>query len=151
MDDFATAPGVPNTYKLIQGPANEIRPGKRPLSSMCPTIVTRDGKLFLVLGSPGGPRIITTVLQVLTNVIDFHLNVQQAVDRPRFHHQWLPDTLYVEELGFTPETLADLRHRGHEIKPEFPWSDAQAIMIDPATSDRLGGGDSRGAARPIGC
>jgi gamma-glutamyltranspeptidase / glutathione hydrolase len=150
MDDFATAPGVPNTYKLIQGPANEIRPGKRPLSSMCPTLVLRDGRLFMVVGSPGGPRIISTVLQVLTNVIDFHLDVQQAVDRPRFHHQWLPDTLYVEDTGFAPEALADLRRRGYEIKPEAPWSDAQAVMINPATGDRLGGGDSRGGARPIG-
>jgi gamma-glutamyltranspeptidase / glutathione hydrolase len=150
MDDFTTAPGVPNTYGLIQGPANEIRPGKRPLSSMSPTIVTRDGKLFLVVGSPGGPRIITTVLHVLTGVLDYGLNVQQAVDRPRFHHQWLPDTLYLEIGGFAPETVAELKRRGHTIKEESSWSDAQAVMIDPATGERLGGGDSRGSARPVG-
>jgi gamma-glutamyltranspeptidase/glutathione hydrolase len=150
MDDFTTAPGVPNTYGLIQGPANEIRPGKRPLSSMAPTIVTREGKLFLVVGSPGGPRIITTVLHVLTGIIDFGLDVQQAVDRPRFHHQWLPDTLYLEIGGFAPETIAELRQRGHTIKEESPWSDGQAVMIDPETGERLGGGDSRGSARPVG-
>jgi gamma-glutamyltranspeptidase / glutathione hydrolase len=150
MDDFMTAPGVPNTYGLVQGPANEIRPGKRPLSSMAPTIVTRDGKLFLVVGSPGGPRIISTVLHVLTGIIDYGLDVQQAVDRPRFHHQWLPDTLYLEIGGFAPETVAELKRRGHTIKEESSWSDAQAVMIDPATGERLGGGDSRGSARPVG-
>jgi gamma-glutamyltranspeptidase/glutathione hydrolase len=150
MDDFTAAPGVPNAFKLIQGKANEIRPGKRPLSSMAPTILTRDGKLFLVLGSPGGPRIISTVLQVIANVVDFHENVQQAVDGPRFHHQWLPDLLYVERRGFTPEALAELRRRGYEIEPQARWSDAQAIMIDPETGERLGGGDGRHSARPIG-
>lgn len=150
MDDFTTAPGVPNTYGLIQGPANEIRPGKRPLSSMTPTIVTRNGKLFLVVGSPGGPRIITTVLHVLTGVIDYGLNVQQAVDRPRFHHQWLPDTLYLEIGGFAPETIRALKQRGHTIREESPWSDAQAVLIDPTAGERLGGGDSRGSARPVG-
>jgi gamma-glutamyltranspeptidase / glutathione hydrolase len=150
MDDFTAAPGVPNGFKLIQGKANEIQPGKRPLSSMAPTMVTRDGKLFLVLGSPGGPRIITTVLQVLTNVIDFHQNIQQAVDSPRFHHQWMPDTLYLERRGFSPETVERLRQRGHTIEWESPWSDAQAVMIDPDTGERLGGGDARYTARPIG-
>jgi gamma-glutamyltranspeptidase/glutathione hydrolase len=150
MDDFAAAPGVPNLFGLIQGKANEIRPGKRPLSSMTPTIVTRDGKLFLVVGSPGGPRIISTVLQVIANVIDFHLNVQQAVDAPRFHHQWLPDILYLEQPGFSPDAVSLLRQKGHTVQVGGLWSDAQAIMIEAQTGDRLGAGDSRGAARPAG-
>jgi gamma-glutamyltranspeptidase/glutathione hydrolase len=150
MDDFTAAPGVPNNFGLIQGSANDIRSGKRPLSSMSPTILTRDGKLFLVVGSPGGPRIITTVLQVLTNVIDFGMNIQQSVDAPRFHHQWLPDQLLVERIGFSPDTLDLLRRRGHTVKVDGLWSDAQAVMIDPQTGDRLGAGDSRAPARPLG-
>ena len=150
MDDFTAAPGVPNAFKLIQGKANEIRPGKRPLSSMAPTILLHEGKLFLVVGSPGGPRIISTVLEVIANVIDFHQNVQQAVDSPRFHHQWLPDLLYVERNGFSANTLTELRRRGYEIEPQARWSDAQAVMIDPETGERLGGGDFRHTARPIG-
>ena len=91
MDDFAAKPGVPNMFGLIQGPANAIGPGKRPLSAMAPTIVLKDGKLFLVLGSPGGPRIITTVANILMGVVDYGMNIQEAVNAPRFHHQWLPD------------------------------------------------------------
>jgi gamma-glutamyltranspeptidase/glutathione hydrolase len=90
MDDFAAKQGVPNGYGLIQGPANAIGPGKRPLSAMTPTIVLKDGKLFLVLGSPGGPTIITTVANILIGVVDFSLDIQEAVNAPRFHHQWLP-------------------------------------------------------------
>jgi gamma-glutamyltranspeptidase/glutathione hydrolase len=156
MDDFTTAPGVPNTYGLIQGPANEIRPGKRPLSSMSPTIVTRDdgrsaaSRLLLVLGSPGGPRIISSVLQALLNVVDFQMNVQEAVDAPRIHHQWLPDRLYLEGRGFSAATLAALRALGHETTVGGLWSDVQAIMIDPVTGERLGGSDGRYPARPLG-
>jgi gamma-glutamyltranspeptidase/glutathione hydrolase len=150
MDDFTSAPGVPNLFGLIQGTANEIRPGKRPLSSMSPTIVTKDGKLFLVVGSPGGPRIISTVIQVLTNLIDFGMNVQQAVDAPRIHHQWLPDLLYLEGSGFSPDTIALLRQKGHTLQIGDLWSDAQAVLIDPATGDRLGAGDGRQSARPVG-
>ncbi len=158
MDDFSAAPGVPNVYKLIQGKSNEIRPGKRPLSSMAPTIVTRDGELFMVVGSPGGPRIISTLLQVLTNVIDLGLDPRAAVDRPRFHHQWMPDTLYLElpgtegapAVGFPADTVAALRRLGHTIEQQAPWSDAQAIMIDRATGDRLGASDGRGGGRPVG-
>lgn len=150
MDDFTAAPGVPNLYGLIQGTANEIRPGKRPLSSMSPTIVTREGKLFLVLGSPGGPRIISSVLQVLLNVIDFGMNLQQAVDAPRIHHQWLPDRLYIEGQGFSPGTIDRLRAMGHDVLALGSWGDVQAVMIDPATGDRLGAGDGRYSARPLG-
>lgn len=101
-------------------------------------------------GSPGGPRIISTVLQVIAGVVDFHQDVQEAVDRPRFHHQWLPDVLYVERSGFSSAALAELRRRGYEIEPQARWSDAQAVMIDRATGERLGGSDDRHAARPIG-
>jgi len=114
MDDFSVKPGTPNMFGLIQGEANAIEPGKRPLSSMTPTIVVRDGKLFLVLGAPGGSRIINGVLQVLLNVVDFTMNIQDAVDRPRFHHQWKPDTLFVED-GFSPDTLELLGRRGHRL------------------------------------
>jgi len=115
MDDFAAKPGSPNGFGLVQGEANAIQPRKRPLSSMTPAIVTRGGKLELVLGTPGGPTIINTVLQVLVNVVDFGMNVQDAVDWPRIHHQWLPDQL-VMERGFSPDTIALLKARGHQVK-----------------------------------
>ena len=107
MDDFAAKQGVPNMYGLIQGPANAIGPGKRPLSAMAPTIVLKDGKLFLVLGSPGGPRIITTVANILMGVVDYGMNIQEAVNAPRFHHQWLPDVTWAEQ-GFSPDTIKRL-------------------------------------------
>jgi len=116
MDDFAAKPGAENMFHLIQGEANAIQPGKRPVSSMTPTIVLRDGKLFLMLGAPGGARIINGVLQVFLNVVDFHMNVQDAVDWPRFHHQWMPDVLYVEK-GISPDTIALLRAMGHQVSP----------------------------------
>jgi gamma-glutamyltranspeptidase / glutathione hydrolase len=116
MDDFAAKPGAENLFHLIQGEANAIQPSKRPVSSMAPTIVTRDGKLFLMLGAPGGSRIPNGVLQVILNVEDFHMNVQDAVDAPRFHHQWMPDVLYVEK-GISPDTVAQLRALGHEVSP----------------------------------
>ncbi len=114
MDDFAAKPGVENLFHLIQGEWNAIQPGKRPVSSMTPTIVLRDDKLFLMLGAPGGSRIINGVLQVLLNVVDFHMNVQYAVDWPRVHHQWMPDALYVEQ-GVSPDTVNILRGMGHQV------------------------------------
>ncbi len=101
MDDFAAKPGAANMFGLIQGEANAIAPRKTPLSSMTPTIVLKDGKPFLALGSPGGPTIINSVLEVIVNVLDFHMNVQDAVNWPRFHHQWMPDTLRMEP-GYSP-------------------------------------------------
>ncbi|HTC33733.1 MAG TPA: gamma-glutamyltransferase [Bryobacteraceae bacterium] len=121
MDDFAAKPGTENLFHLIQGEANAIQPGKRPVSSMVPTIVTRDGKFFLALGAPGGSRIINGVLQVFLNVVDFHMNVQDAVDWPRFHHQWMPDVLYVEK-GISPDTIALLRSMGHQVSQLDPTS-----------------------------
>jgi gamma-glutamyltranspeptidase / glutathione hydrolase len=116
MDDFASKPGAENMFHLIQGESNAIQPGKRPVSSMTPTIVVRDSKLFLMLGAPGGSRIINGVLQVLLNVEDFHINVQDAVDWPRFHHQWMPDALYLEK-GISPDTVRILRGMGHKVSP----------------------------------
>lgn len=143
MDDFSAKPGVPNMFGLIGGSANEIQPRKRMLSSMTPTIVTRDGKTFLVLGSPGGSRIITTVLQVVMNVIDHGMDVQEAVDAPRFHHQWLPDHIRIERRGFPADVIRALEARGHTVVPLADMGDVHAIMIDPKTGTRLGASDPR--------
>jgi gamma-glutamyltranspeptidase/glutathione hydrolase len=129
MDDFAAKPGEPNSFHLIQGESNAIAPHKTPLSSMCPTIVTKDGKLYLVLGSPGGPTIINSVLQVILNVIDFGMNAQQAVDQTRIHHQWMPDSLSVEN-SVSPDTVELLRQRGHAIRLVATMGEVAAIRID---------------------
>jgi gamma-glutamyltranspeptidase / glutathione hydrolase len=129
MDDFAPKPGEANMYGLVQGENNAIQPRKRPLSSMTPTIVLREGKPYLALGSPGGPTIINTVLQVILNVIDFKLNVQEAVNRPRIHHQWLPDELRVEP-GFSPDSVKLLEARGHRIKTVNNQGEVCAILFD---------------------
>ena len=126
MDDFAAKPGEPNGFGLVQGEANAIQPRKRPLSSMTPTIVARAGKLELVLGSPGGPTIINSVLEVLVNVVDFGMNVQDAVDWPRIHHQWLPDQILMER-GFSPDTIALLKARGHQVKVVGGFGEVAAI------------------------
>jgi len=128
MDDFAAKPGEPNLFGLIQGEANAIQPRKTPLSSMTPTIVLRDGKLYLVLGSPGGPTIINTVLEVLVNVIDFGMNIADAVDAPRLHHQWMPDVLRMER-GFSPDTIALLKARGHTVEIEDHQGEVAAIRL----------------------
>ena len=148
MDDFSQQPGVPNYYGMIGSEANSIQPGKRPLSSMTPTILTRDGELLLVIGSPGGSKIITTVLQTIINVVDFELDIQAAIDMPRFHYQWRPDYLRLE-----PEIPEDvhwnLRQYGYRVYATEHWSAAQGVMIDPVTNFKMGGSDSRvdGAAR----
>ena len=143
MDDFAVKLGVPNMFGLIQGPANAIAPGKRPLSSMTPTIVLEDGKLRYVLGSPGGARIITTVAGIFLSAAEGGLNIQQAVDAPRFPHQYLPDKLYLEP-GFSPETIAALRARGYDLAiADHHWSNGECIAIDPQTGGLLGGQDHR--------
>jgi gamma-glutamyltranspeptidase / glutathione hydrolase len=129
MDDFSAQPGQPNLFGLVQGEANAIAPRKTPLSSMTPTIVTRDNKLFMILGTPGGPTIINTVLQVMLNVIDFGMNMQQAVDQPRIHHQWLPDNLRIESSA-SPDTIDLLRHRGHDVRVIPSIGDAAAILVD---------------------
>jgi gamma-glutamyltranspeptidase/glutathione hydrolase len=149
MDDFTSKQGVPNAYGLIQGPANAIGPNKRPLSAMTPTIVLKDGKLFLVLGSPGGPTIITTVANVLMGVLDFGLDIQEAVNAPRFHHQWLPDGILVEDR-LSPDTMNLLRSKGHKLKVEHIWGDGECIMIDPRTGERLGASDGRNNGKAVG-
>jgi len=157
MDDFSAKADVPNSDGLIQGAANAVGPGKRPLSSMTPTIVVRDGKTFLVLGSPGSSKIITTVANVLMGVIDYGMNIQEAVNAPRFHNQWLPDVLNVERW-FSPDTVQALQkmgyetqvgvHEGDEVHPY--WSDAECIAIDPKTGERLGASDGRNNGKAVG-
>ena len=144
MDDFAAKPGTPNMYGLIQGERNAVAPQKRPLSAMTPTIVLhKDGSLWFTVGSPGGPTIINTVLCVITNVIDYDMNIQQAIDAPRIHHQWLPDTLAFEPYGLSGDTQRALSSRGHKLaKPNY-LGDAEGIMIEEKTGVRLGATDPR--------
>ncbi|KAA6045601.1 gamma-glutamyltransferase [Pantoea sp. Bo_7] len=141
MDDFSAKPGTPNVYGLVGGEANAIQPAKRPLSSMSPTIVAKEGKTWLVTGSPGGSRIITTVLQMVVNSIDFGMNVAEATNAPRFHHQWLPDQLRVEK-GFSPDTLRLLEAKGQHVKVLPAMGSTQSIMIGP-DGMRYGASDPR--------
>jgi gamma-glutamyltranspeptidase/glutathione hydrolase len=145
MDDFASKPGTPNMFGLVQGEANAIQPGKRPLSSMTPTIVLKDGKLFMTVGAPGGSRISTAVLQVILNVLDFGMNVQDAIDAPRFHHQWQPDKLSLEH-GISPDTVALLKSRGYDVDyaPGVVLAQVAAIVSDGGWLQ--GGSDGRSAA-----
>jgi len=157
MDDFSAKPGVPNSDGLIQGAANAIGPGKRPLSSMTPTIVVREGKPFLVLGSPGSSKIITTVANVLMGVVDYGMNIQEAVNAPRFHNQWLPDALNVEKW-FSPDTVNALKKMGYNVQiglhdGEYVspyWSDAECIAVDAKTGERLGASDGRNGGKAVG-
>jgi len=157
MDDFSAKAGAPNSDGLIQGAANSIGPGKRPLSSMTPTIVLKDGKLFLVLGSPGSSRIITTVALAIMGVVDYGMNIQEAINAPRFHNQWMPDVLSVE-AWFAPDAVHALEKMGykiavglHEDGATSPyWSDAECIAIDLQTGERLGASDGRSNGKPVG-
>jgi gamma-glutamyltranspeptidase / glutathione hydrolase len=143
MDDFASKMGVPNMFGLIQGPANAIAPGKRPLSSMTPTIVLENGKLRYVLGSPGGARIITTVGNIFLSAAEGGLNIQEAVDAPRFHHQDLPDKLFLEP-GFDPGVLAKLKAMNYTLAiRDGHWSNGECIAVDPKSGELLGGQDHR--------
>jgi gamma-glutamyltranspeptidase/glutathione hydrolase len=151
MDDFSSKPGVPNMFGLLQGPANAIGPGKRPLSAMTPTIVLKNGKLFLVLGSPGGPTIITTVANILMGVVDYGLNIEQAVNAPRFHDQWMPDQIEMEAVGFSPDTVGILEHMGHKIKAASGyWGDAECIAVGEKTGELLGASDGRNDGKAAG-
>ncbi len=146
MDDFATSPGKPNMYGLVQGDANAIAPGKRMLSAMTPAIVLGpDGKLLMVVGTPGGPRIITMVYHVISNVLDHHMSLPDAVAAPRMHHQALPDEIEVERNGFRPATLDSLRAMGYQIRERGHWGDVEAIIRTPSgwrgvSDPRYGGG-----------
>ena len=145
MDDFTAKPGAPNLYGLVQGEANAIAPGKRPLSSMSPTLVEKDGRVFLVLGSPGGSRIISTVLDTLINIVDYGMGPQEAVDAPRFHYQGQPDAVHIERPGLPPETMKPLSEMGYKLVEQRPWGAVELIEI---AGDRFyGANDSR---RPAG-
>ncbi len=158
MDDFTAKPGVPNMFGLVQGAANAIAPGKRPLSSMAPTIVMHDGQPLLVLGSPGGSRIITTVLQTILNVIDYGMQPQAAVDAPRIHHQWLPDEIATEPFALSADTQALLQAMGYKIVVQRPWGAAEIIERgapggEAAQPDALQPGllyGANDARRPVG-
>ena len=142
MDDFSSKPGSPNMFGLIQGDANAVAPNKRPLSAMTPTIVLKDGKLWLVMGSPGGPTIITTVANTLIGVADYGLDIQQAVNSPRFHEQWMPDRIMLERNRFSPDTIALLKEHGNNIS--FGGiGDGECIQVDLDSGRRLGASDSR--------
>jgi len=153
MDDFTSKPGVPNIYGLIQSERNAIAPHKRPLSAMTPTIVLKkDGTLWFTAGSPGGPRIINAVLQTIVNIIDFEMNLQQAIDAPRIHHQWLPDELYYEPFGLSSDTTRALEGRGHKLSLRTAYTgytlngfmgDVEGLMIEDNTHARLGATDPR--------
>ncbi|MFL6212334.1 MAG: gamma-glutamyltransferase [Blastocatellia bacterium] len=151
MDDFTSKPGVPNAYGLLQSENNAIAPRKRPLSAMTPTIVLKDGKVLFALGSPGGPTIINTVFQVIVNVLDFQMNLQQAIDAPRYHHQWMPDHIRYEPYGLNSDTRKALEARGHKFadKPGY-MGDAEGIMIEAQTGVRLGASDPRLGGAAVG-
>ncbi len=147
MDDFTIKPGVANLYGLIQGEANAIEPRKSPLSSMSPTIVSKDGKPFMVIGSPGGSRIITITLEAIMNVIDHGMDIQEAIDAPRIHHQWLPDRVYMEANALSPDTIRLLTGMGYTVgeDADWPvWGEAAGILVggkDMAAIEK--GGDNR--------
>jgi gamma-glutamyltranspeptidase/glutathione hydrolase len=153
MDDFASAPGVPNSYGLVQGEANSIAAGKVPLSSMTPTLVFQKEKpneVLLAVGSPGGSTIPTTVLQVISNVVDAHLDVVRAVGAGRIHHQWLPDEVLVDKNGLEPATAKALEAMGHSLKRIEGWGDGEAVMVDPITSLRTAASDPRNEGSAAG-
>ena len=161
MDDFTSKPGVPNMFGLLQSENNAIQPRKRPLSAMTPTIVLKDGKIWFAVGSPGGPTIINTVLQVIVNVIDYGMNIQEAVDAPRFHHQWMPDEIRYEPFGLNADTRKELERRGHLFPKRSGGTgttdetasyigDAEGIMIDLKTGIRLGASDARRGGMAVG-
>ncbi len=153
MDDFAGQVGVPNTFGLVMGQANAIAPGKIPVSSMTPTLVFqqgRDAEVMLAVGSPGGSTIPTTVMQVISNVVDLGLDVTRAVGRGRFHHQWLPDEVRADADAFDPATQRALEALGHAIKRVSAWGDAEAVMVDPVTGLRTAASDPRNEGAPAG-
>jgi gamma-glutamyltranspeptidase/glutathione hydrolase len=147
MDDFTVKPDVSNQFGLLQGEGNAIAPGKRPLSSMAPTIVMKDGAVEMVAGSPGGPRIITATLEAILNVIEYGMNAQEAVDAPRLHHQWEPDVLYAERFALSPDTEARLRRMGYRIEEQRPWGAVALIAAGGTKGAYFGASDPR---RPSG-
>ena len=147
MDDFTMKPGVPNLYGLVQGEANAIEPKKSPLSSMSPTVVSKDGKPFMVIGSPGGSRIITITLEAIMNVVDHGMNLQEAIDAPRIHHQWLPDKVYMEPYALSPDTRKILAGQGYDvgIDPDWTiWGEAAGILVGGRSVAEIESGDGKG-------
>jgi gamma-glutamyltranspeptidase / glutathione hydrolase len=142
MDNFNTHPGLADAAGIVQGEANAIAPNKRMITAMAPTMVFRNGRLFLVTGSPGSSRIISTIVQVILNVIDYGMNIQEAVNAPKVHHEWMPDELRIEK-GISPDTVRMLRDMGHNVVLRAPMGAAMSILIDPATSTRFGAADPR--------
>jgi gamma-glutamyltranspeptidase/glutathione hydrolase len=151
MDDFSAKPGVPNQFGLLGGEANAIAPNKRMLSAMTPTIVVKDSHPFLIVGSPGGSTIITTVLQVILNVVDYGMNIQEAVDAPRIHHQLFPDTLRYEKHGLPIDVVDNLVKRGYHLaEREEPQGRAECIMVDSMRGVIYGAADPRGYGVAVG-
>ena len=148
MDDFTSKVGAPNLFGLVQGDNNSIQPGKRPLSSMSPTIITKNGKIFMVTGSPGGARIITITLESILNVIDHKMDIQAAVDTPRIHHQWMPDTIYVEDKAVTPDVRKQLEAAGYNFTENRSWGSDEGIIIGVKNGKRVlyGANDDRATA-----
>jgi len=144
MDDFSIKSGYANIYGLIGSKANEIVPAKRMLSSMTPTIVTYKDSLAAILGSPGGSTIITTVAQIVSNIIDHKMNIREAIEAPRFHHQWLPDTLKLENLGFSRDVQINLENKGHKLQITSVIGDVQGILFNQRTEEWTGWSDPRG-------
>ncbi|MCX5515723.1 gamma-glutamyltransferase [Kaistia algarum] len=136
MDDFTSKVGAANMFGLVQGAANAIAPGKRPVSSMAPTIVVKDGRPFMVLGSPGGSRIITAVVETILNVVDFGMTIQEAVNAPRVHAQWLPDILFAEPYALSPDTVRALAERGHKVRLQKPWGAVEAILLGSGAAQK---------------
>ena len=149
MDDFSAKPGVPNMFGLVGGKANSIQPGKRMLSSMTPTIIEKNGKLFMVVGTPGGATIITSVFQTILNVIEFGQDMQQAVNSKRFHHQWLPDEVDIEKDAFDSATTTKLLQKGYKIINIGSIGRVDAILINPQGYYE-GGADPRGDDTKLG-
>ena len=150
MDDFTSAPGVPNMYGLIQGEANAVAAKRRPLSSMTPTLLKKDGRVVMVIGSPGGPTIINTVLQCVMNVVDHKMNIAQAIASPRIHHQWLPDRIAYESYGVNPDVKRGLEKRGHIFRRRGPMGDAHGILWDVRRKRMTAASDPRHGGRASG-